>query len=126
MSESMIRTLRIAAVLAAGLVAGPVLAKEVPEPSLAARILAWTPEQQAYGYRHMEEFAPVRVIPRGDRVRDLPVAAEAIDPKFTADGKTWDTAAYMEAFRASGVLVIKDGRIVLERYGMGRARTGLC
>jgi CubicO group peptidase (beta-lactamase class C family) len=88
-------------------------------PPGGASILTWTPEQQAWGYKNMEKLAPFRVIKRGDAVHALPQGA-GIDVKFTAGGKTYDTAGYMQKFRASGVLVIKDGKIVLERYGLGR------
>jgi CubicO group peptidase (beta-lactamase class C family) len=89
-------------------------------PPGGASILMWTPEQQAWGYKNMEKIAPVRVIKRGDSVHPLPLGAAPIDVKFTSGGKTYDTASYMREFRASGVLVIKDGKIVLERYGLGR------
>ena len=89
-------------------------------PKGGASILGWTPEQQAWGYRNMEKVTPVSIIAHGDVVHPLPVASHPIDPKFTFHGKAYDTAGYMKAFRASGVLVIKDGRIVLERYALGR------
>jgi CubicO group peptidase (beta-lactamase class C family) len=110
--------LGLAALLAATLAAAGTV--EAPAPNSGAAILAWTPEQQAWGYRNMEKVAPTRVIARGEVVHPLPTAAVQIDPMFTAGGKTYDTASYMAAFRASGVLVLKDGRIVLERYAMGR------
>jgi CubicO group peptidase (beta-lactamase class C family) len=88
-------------------------------PPGGASILTWTPEQQAWGYKNMEKLAPFRVIKRGEAVHALPQGA-GIDVKFTAAGKTYDTAGYMRKFRASGVLVIKNGKIVLERYGLGR------
>jgi CubicO group peptidase (beta-lactamase class C family) len=94
-------------------------ADAAPPPGGAA-ILSWTPEQQAWGYKNMEKVAPVRIIKRGEKVSPLPLAAAQIDPTFTAAGKTFNTASYMTEFRASGVLVIKDGKIVLERYGLGR------
>jgi CubicO group peptidase (beta-lactamase class C family) len=109
-----------AAALTAALAWAPALAADAPVPAGGASILAWTPDQQAWGYRNMEKVAPNRVIAHGGQVHPLPLAARQIDPTFTADGKTYDTASYMAAFRASGVLVIKDGQIVLERYGLGR------
>jgi CubicO group peptidase (beta-lactamase class C family) len=117
--RSILTILASTAVLAA--VGGTAMAADTP-PTLpgGSALLAWTPEQQAYGYRNMEKVGPVKVIKRGDQVHSLPMAPVQIDPSFSAGGKTYDTAAYMTAFRASGVLVIKDGRIVLERYGMGR------
>jgi CubicO group peptidase (beta-lactamase class C family) len=53
-------------------------------------------------------------------VHPLPLASAPIDVKFTAGDKSYNTESYMREFRASGVLVIKNGRIVLERYGLGR------
>jgi CubicO group peptidase (beta-lactamase class C family) len=89
-------------------------------PNDGAAILRWTPEQQAWGYRNMEKLFPVSVIAHGDAVHALPVASQSIDPKVQVSSKTYDTAAYMNAFRASGVLVLKDGKIILERYALGR------
>lgn len=89
-------------------------------PPGGAGILTWTPEQQEWGYKNMEKMNPTRVIKRGATVRALPAATVQIEPKFAADGKSYDTASYMSAFRVSGVLVIKDGKIILERYGLGR------
>jgi CubicO group peptidase (beta-lactamase class C family) len=89
-------------------------------PPGGAGVLTWTPAQQAWGYKHMELMNPSRVIKRGDKVHVLRKAAVQIDPRFDADGKSYNTASYMTAFRASGVLVIQDGKIILERYGLGR------
>ena len=99
------------------------LAEEGKIPEGGAAILRWTPEQQVWGYRHMERVAPYKVVARGARVHPLPVAAKSIDPAFTVDGETWNTSRYMATYRVSGVLVIKDGVVVLERYGLGRKPT---
>ena len=97
------------------------VAADPPRPPGGAAILTWTPEQQAWGYRNMEKLAPFRVIKRGTSVHPLPKAPTVIDVEFTAGGKTYNTESYMQAFRASGVLVIKNGKIVQERYGLGRS-----
>ena len=81
-------------------------------------ILAWSPEQQSLGYRTIEDFYKVNTIARGETVRPLVMAPRQIDPAFTHDGKAWTVASYMEAFNVSGVLVLKDGDILLERYGI--------
>jgi CubicO group peptidase (beta-lactamase class C family) len=89
-------------------------------PPGGAGVLTWTPEQQEWGYKNMEKINPARVVKRGPWVRALPMARVQIEPKFAAEGTSYDTASYMRAFRASGVLVVKDGKIILERYGLGR------
>jgi CubicO group peptidase (beta-lactamase class C family) len=99
--------------------ASDALPADPPLPPGGAAILTWTPEQQAWGYRNMEKLAPVRVFKRGKTVHPLPLGTP-IDPSFQVADKTYNTESYMREFRASGVLVIKNGRIVLERYGLGR------
>lgn len=83
-------------------------------------ILQWTPEQQARWYPDIESVYRVKVIPRGPRVQPLPKTSRQIEPTWTHDGKTWTVDEYMRAYNVSGVLVLKDGKILLERYGMGR------
>ena len=102
--------LGVAALFAFGAFTSALAADQVSPPAGGAAILMWTPAQQAWGYRNMEKVAPVRTIRRGAHVHPLPMAKAQIDPSFTDGGKTYDTAAYMAAFRASGVLVIKDGK----------------
>lgn len=95
-------------------------AAEPPLPPGGAAILQWTPEQQIVGYRMMEKINPTHVIRRGASVRALPSAPRQIDPKWTWKGRAFDVSSYMERMRTSGVIVLMDGKVVLERYGLGR------
>ena len=113
------RLLLVAGSLIAALVAAPALAADPPPPPAGGALLTWTPAQQAYGYRNMEKVAPAHVVKRGATVHDLPLGAP-IDPRWTWAGKPQTVARYMAAMRTSGVVVLKDGKIVLERYGLGR------
>ena len=88
-----------------------------------ASILTWKAEQQATGYRTIETIFKTHTIRRGKAVHPLPVAPRQIDPTFTYDGKTWTVDQYMAAYRVSGVLVLKDGKILLEKYALGRKPT---
>jgi CubicO group peptidase (beta-lactamase class C family) len=88
-----------------------------------ASILTWSPEQQASGYRTIEKIFKTNTVKRGASVHPLPVAARQIEPTFTYDGKTWTIDEYMKAYRVSGLLVLNDGKIVLEKYGLGRKPT---
>ncbi|MCR5877232.1 serine hydrolase [Phenylobacterium sp. J367] len=83
-------------------------------------ILTWTPQQQRDWYPAIESVYRVRTIARGDRVHPLPKAATTIAPTWTHAGKAWTVESYMDAYNVSGVLVLKDGKILLERYGLGR------
>jgi CubicO group peptidase (beta-lactamase class C family) len=83
-------------------------------------ILFWTPEQQSQGYRSIEKIYKVVTVKRGSKVHPLPKASKQLSPTWDYGGRQWTVADYMGANRTSGVLVLKDGKIVLERYGMDR------
>lgn len=93
-----------------------------PSESLGS-ILTWTPAQQETGYRTIENIFPTRVIKAGTNPFPLPSAGDAFDVSYGFRGAQWTTDTYMKANRVSGLLIIKDGRIVLERYGLGRTAT---
>ena len=61
--------LTLMALAVAGGLHGAALAQDPAPPSAGASILAWTPDQQRYGYRNMEKLTPVEVVPRGAQVR---------------------------------------------------------
>jgi CubicO group peptidase (beta-lactamase class C family) len=109
------------AVLAFGL-AAPAAAQTPIAPN-TPNILFWKGQQQATGYRTIEKIYKTHVIARGPKVHPLPIAARQIDPTWTYAGKTWTVDGYMKAYRVSGLLVMKDGKILLERYGLGRQPT---
>ena len=112
------------AVLSLGAVPGHAQVPLDPTSHAAiASILTWSPEQQETGYRTIEKIFKTATIKRGKTVHPLPAAARQIEPTFTYDGKTWTIDAYMKAYRVSGLLVLKDGKIVLEKYGLGRKPT---
>jgi len=83
-------------------------------------MLAWGPAQQAVGFRSLEKIFVTHTVRRGPATSRLPVAPRQLDVKFEYDHVAYSTSTYMQAHRLSGVLVIKDGQIILERYGLGR------
>jgi len=105
--------------LAAALVGGGSHAQVAIKPDTPS-ILVWTPQQQSEWYRNIESVYRVETVKRGDKVHPLPKAEKQIDFSFEYGGKTWSVDDYMKAYNTSGVLILKDGKIVLERYGLGR------
>ncbi|MBX9698480.1 MAG: beta-lactamase family protein, partial [Acetobacteraceae bacterium] len=90
-----------------------------PRPHLpeAGRFLLWPPAIQPWGYRIVDRLFAHRVVPRG---APRPWSrGQEISPRYVADGTEHDADALMERNFLSGLLVIHDGRIVLERYGLG-------
>src|ERR1039458_5638807 len=89
-------------------------------PARPSDMLAWTPEQQASGFREVERLFVTHTVKRGQAVHPLPKASRQIEVKFAYANTDYSTESYMAAQRVSGVLVIKHGRVILERYGLGR------
>jgi CubicO group peptidase (beta-lactamase class C family) len=83
-------------------------------------LLFWTPEQQSTGYRSIEKIYKVATVKRGPNVHALPKASKQLSPNWDYGDRHWTVADYMSVNKTSGVLVLKDGKIVLERYGLGR------
>ena len=110
----------LALALAAAGAARAQVSVDPAHPRAIADILSWKGQEQARGYRTIEAIFKTRVIKRGDHVRPLPKAAHALAPTFRYDGKSWTIDSYMKAYRVSGLLVIKDGKVLLEKYGLGR------
>jgi CubicO group peptidase (beta-lactamase class C family) len=76
------------------------------------------PSIQPYAYRIVDKLFAHRVVRRGPAVHDLP-RGEEIAPRYIADGAEHDVASFMDRNAIVGLLVIRNGELVLERYGLG-------
>ncbi|MCP5182158.1 MAG: serine hydrolase [Pseudomonadales bacterium] len=95
--------------------------EKLPAPS--ATPLFWKGDEQVAGFRNMSRLFPHRDIHAGGRVLELPVAERDLDGVTFADGDARMTVAqYIERQRVAGLLVVKDGTIVYERYALGNDR----
>jgi len=114
------------------LVAASLSAQQAPfiDPADDARhfgdpdhVLFWTPPQQVAGYRSMDKLVPVREIRAGDRPLSLPEKLADLDAvSIPHEGGAMTVADYLERQSVAGLLVIKDGAIVYERYRLGNDR----
>jgi CubicO group peptidase (beta-lactamase class C family) len=109
----------VSAFAAAGLFTAPATAQVALKPD-TPNLLFWSAEQQTRWYPAMETVYQTRPIPAENRVHALPLASGRIDPTFTHAGRAWTVDQYMEAYRVSGLLVLQDGQVLLEKYGLGR------
>jgi len=90
------------------------------------KFLFWTPEQQVASYRNINLVFPTRVIPAGGKMLELPEQPVSLgDVEFEVDGKTMTVDEYFLKKNVAGLLVIKDGKIVYERYGLGNTKDSL-
>jgi len=79
-----------------------------------------TSESQAATVRDQDGW-PHRVIRRGEAVRPLPPHARSLaDLALDVAEDRRSLVDYMTRSRTVGLLILKDGEVALERYGMGR------
>lgn len=117
----MTRTIsRLAIIAAFALTSTPALAQKPLGKEGVPSILIWTPKQQLERYPTIDKVYQTSTIKKGAKASELPAAATQIDPKIKAGGKTSTLDAFMKANRISGVIAVKDGQVVLEKYALGR------
>jgi len=84
------------------------------------KVLFWTPEQQVAGYRNSDKIFDTRLIEAGGSVHPLPYAnVDLGDVEINLGDASMTVNEYFEKQSVAGLLVIKDGHILYERYGLG-------
>jgi CubicO group peptidase (beta-lactamase class C family) len=84
------------------------------------RMLWWTPEQQVAGYRNIEKLYDTRRIEAGGEPYPLPSAPRDFSRvTYELDGAVHSLDDYVRDKRVAGLIVVKDGKILLERYELG-------
>ena len=81
-------------------------------------VLFWTRDQRDTAFARMEKIGPSRTIEAGDHARSLTMGAPL--PPLTGDmnGPT-NIREYMAAQRLAGLIVLHDGKVRFEDYGIG-------
>ena len=83
-------------------------------------VLFWEPKQQVAGYRNSDKLFLTRPIKTGKTVYPLPYALLDLgDVKIELDQASMTVGEYFTRKNVAGLLVIKDGKILYERYGLG-------
>ena len=111
----------MAAAPVAGLVSAPLaaMADAALEP-IAPGLLEFTPENQAATFRNIDRLYATHRIARGAQVMPLPAHKTSLEGmSFEHQGASHSIDQYMARNRTAGILVLKDGEVALERYGMG-------
>lgn len=89
-----------------------------PHHPPASDFLYWPPQFQAYGYRIIDRLFFSRPVAASGSGSPLPYGPE-LRVRYRSAGVERSIDAFMDHNVVSGLLVVKDGRIVLERYGLG-------
>ncbi len=83
-------------------------------------VLFWEPEQQVAGYRNSDKIHPTRMIQAGASVYPLPYElVDLNDVEINLNDESMSVGEYFTKQSIAGLLVIKNGKIVYERYGLG-------
>jgi CubicO group peptidase (beta-lactamase class C family) len=106
-----------AALVCAAAVAPRTRAFAADSSAVAARRAMLAPGKRALAFRSMDTVFPYHVISRGSGpVFKLPRAERALDVTYVWQGKRHKLADLLKRTDTQGILVIKDGKIVYERY----------
>jgi CubicO group peptidase (beta-lactamase class C family) len=82
--------------------------------------LFWTPEQQVSGFRNMHKLSPARRVEAGGRPYPLPDQyVDLGNVEITADERTMTVDDYVLRQNVAGLIVVKDGKVLYERYELG-------
>ena len=93
-------------------IGGPAVAGAPPRRTIGSAILFWSQAAHDRAFPHMERVFRGSVVRRGGRVhplppgRPLPIASDVVD-------------RFVRRQHVAGLLVLRDGRVRLERYGRG-------
>jgi CubicO group peptidase (beta-lactamase class C family) len=79
------------------------------------------PDIQVNTFRNIDRLFSTNTVKRGDNVYPLPLGKPLGNVKFVSNGKEYDLYDYISLNRISGLLVLKDGKIALERYELGNS-----
>jgi len=78
------------------------------------------PDLEVKTFAHSDQLFPVRVVERGSAARALPKAKTSLkNVYFEAGGKHYDLFDYLALNRVAGLLIAKNGEVVLEDYELG-------
>jgi len=81
-----------------------------------------TPEMAVNTFRNIDRLFPVRRVPRSLKPVSLQKAAAPLKTlRFSDDGRQYNLEDYLELNRVTGLLILQDSRIKLERYLHGNS-----
>ncbi|MFH1346142.1 MAG: serine hydrolase [Pseudomonadota bacterium] len=84
----------------------------------AEDFLLWPPNVQAYGYRIVDKLFNSRVIRKGPAIRPY-TYGDRLQLNYACASGTFSIEEFIDRNALSGLLVLKNGKVVLEQYGLG-------
>ena len=94
-----------------------------PEPK---QILVWSPERRLRAFSDYAGTFPTRAIGAGGRPYPLaPAPRDFSALTYDLDGKRYDLDAFVRETRVAGLIVVRGGRVLYERYELGNGPSTL-
>ena len=85
--------------------------------------LFWTPQQQVSGFRNMEKLSPARKVAAGDNPYPLPERYVDLGRvQIITGNERLSVDDYVVRQNVAGLIVVKDGTVVYERYELGNGQ----
>jgi CubicO group peptidase (beta-lactamase class C family) len=94
-----------------------------PHVRPTAEVLFWNQTQRESGFPHMEDQFPVHTVKTGDHVLALS-QGNPISVSVSQAGQAQTLDQFMAEQKTAGILVIKDGKVRLEKYALGYGSEG--
>ncbi|MFN0178559.1 MAG: serine hydrolase domain-containing protein [Gemmatimonadales bacterium] len=91
--------------------------------SLRRSSFSWNQAEREFGFAHWDEVFPSRPIARGATVRPLPAGLPIAGLAPGTPGGQ-HLAQYLTEQKVGGLIVLQDGAVRIERYGLGYQSTG--
>ena len=92
-----------------------------PFESMSAKsLLTWTPEQQLEGYPNINRIYYTRKIEASSQILELKRAEESLDDfTYIHKGEPKTINDYFDQLNTTGLIVLKNGELVFEKYALG-------
>ncbi len=91
--------------------------------SLSKNAFQWSQQERELGFAHFDQVFKAREVPNGSKVHELSQGL-AIAAFSTGGEKEKVLEDFMREQNVSGLLILQDGKIRLERYALGNSRSG--
>ncbi|UOO89005.1 beta-lactamase family protein [Vitreoscilla massiliensis] len=90
-----------------------------PYIGTADNLYGLSAQEQAPTYRNMNFLYPTRSVAAGGKPLVLRTSAEELPVSYAVDGKDINTDVFMRRNQVAGLLIMRDGKILVERYAQG-------
>ena len=98
--------------------------EEIAPANALTDLLFWSQPVRDANFRKMEQLTPTHTVRRGSKVKLLPKGRALPALAWTHGGAAQTLEGYMAHERVAGVMVLQDGKVRLERYGLGYGPKG--